>query len=32
MKRIASALFLLLCVVGPATAQNLKFGHINYRN
>ncbi len=29
MKRIASALFFLLCVVGPATAQNFKFGHIN---
>lgn len=29
MKRLASLLIVLLCVVGPATAQNFKFGHIN---
>lgn len=29
MKRFASLLFVLLCVVGSAAAQNLKFGHIN---
>ncbi|HBG53475.1 MAG TPA: hypothetical protein DDW70_04615 [Rikenellaceae bacterium] len=29
MKRIATVLTFLICVIGTASAQNLKFGHIN---
>ena len=29
MKRIATSIALLLCIAGTASAQNLKFGHIN---
>ena len=29
MKRIATVITLLICVIGTASAQNLKFGHIN---
>ncbi len=29
MKRLASILFVLLCVSGTVSAQNFKFGHIN---
>ena len=29
MKRIATVLLLLICVIGTSSAQNLKFGHIN---
>jgi len=29
MKRIATVLILLICVIGTSSAQNMKFGHIN---